>query len=385
MQWIILQSTKTAAEIEAQLLAYFAVVGLPADAWVKGGIWDNLTKWIARLLLVVYTIILYIAQCSFLPTASGDGLTDLAAGTFGTARRVKSFAVGPFTLTNGGLDPIDEDTDTLTFENLDDTTITYKNSEAVYILPGNSQTFGIICDVAGTIGNANTSRVSMTTTIVGATGTNGSPIAGQDDQLDADLRDLASKQASNLSDGQQNKYEWVFLNTNTDGTIATPNDGKTRLNVNRVSVTNDSADGVVTVVAASPAGAMDAGEYATGVAAIMQVLQGNPGTLDDYNATPVELDIDISVALRKGSSTSGVAAAITTYVTNWFISTENGIASDNGVLRLKELEGVVYRAQSNIKSVTIENINGAPAANVSLAFDEVATLGTLAVVVSVET
>jgi hypothetical protein len=385
MQWIILQSQKTAAEIESQLLAYFASVGLPTDAWVKGGIWDNLTKWFAQLLVLVYTLILYIAQGAFLATASGNLLTDLAAGTFGTARRTETFATGPFTLTNGGLDPIDEPIDSLTFENTADTTITYRNSEAVYILPGNSQTFSIVCDVAGTIGNALTSDVAMTTTIVGATGTNPSPIAGQDEQEDADLARLCSLQASDASTGHADKYQWVIENLNTDGSISTPNDGKTRVNVNRVSVNEESVDGTVTIVLASPAGAVDAGEYATCVTAIEQIAQGNAAILDNYNATPVALDIAASVILRKGASTAGVALAIREYVTAWFVSTENGIASDNGTLSLKELEGVIYRSRSNIKSVTMQTINGNPAANVALAFNEVATLTLFVAVVSVET
>jgi hypothetical protein len=273
----------------------------------------------------------------------------------------------------------------LTFENTADTTITYRNSEAVYILPGNSQTFSIVCDVAGTIGNALTSDVAMTTTIVGATGTNPSPIAGQDEQEDADLARLCSLQASDASTGHADKYQWVIENLNTDGSISTPNDGKTRVNVNRVSVNEESVDGTVTIVLASPAGAVDAGEYATCVTAIEQIAQGNAAILDDYNATPVALDIAASVVLRKGASTAGVALAIRNYVTAWFVSTENGIASDNGTLSLKELEGVIYRSRSNIKSVTMQTINGNPAANVALAFNEVATLTLFVAVVSVET
>ena len=384
MQWIILQSQKTAAQIEAQLLAYFTSLGLPTDAWVPGGWQDNFTKWIALLLQAVYTLILYIAQGAFLATASGNLLTDLAAGTFGTARRIETCATGPFTLTNGGLDPIIEPIGALNFEKLADTSITYKNSEAVSILPGNSQTFSIICDVAGTIGNALTSGVAMTTTITGSSGTNASPLAGQDEQADDDLRRLATLQASDLSTGHANKYQWVIENLNTDGTTSTPNDGKTRVNVNRVSVNEESANGSVTVVLASPAGAVDAGEYATCIKAVIIVAQGNAALLYDYNATPVELDIEVSVALRKGSLTAGVALAIRDYVTAWFVSTENGIASDTGFLRLEELKGVIYRSRSNIKSVTIETINGSPAANVALAFNEVATLGLFVATVSVE-
>ena len=384
MQWIILQSTVTAAQIEEQLLAAFAAVGMPTSAWVKGGIWDNLTKWFARLLALVYALILSVARNAFLATASERGLTDLAAGTFGTARRIEGFATGGWTLANDGVDPIDEGTDALTFENLDDPEVTYKNSEPVYVLPGNSTTFSIVCDVAGTRGNALAGRIALTTTLIGATGANANPIAGQDAQLDDDLRVLASKQASNLSEGVANKFEWIALNTNTDGTISAPNDGKTRLNINRVSVTNDSAIGTVTVVLASPAGAVDAGEYATAIGVLGQYVLANPGILDDYNATPVNVDIDVDVFLRKGSTAAGVAAEVEQYITNWFVSSDNGIGGDDGVLTVEELELMIGRTRSNIREVTITEINGFPAADVPLAPTEVAVLGLLNINVTVQ-
>jgi hypothetical protein len=386
MTWLVLIATVTSAELQASMLATMASVGLPTSSWTKDGFWQNLVNWFAFLLQAAYLVLGYTARNAFLPTATGPGLTDLCRGTYGTERRTETFATGTITLLNASGSTLDEVAESITCAQLADPTITYKTSAQTYALNGDSVTVGIICDIAGTVGNALAGvTLELTTVLTGVSLTANSAIAGQDEQSDEDLRVLAAKQASSLSGTVTDKIEWFALNTNTDGTIAAADDGKTRLNINRTLVTNDSVDGTVTAVFASPSGAVDAGEYATLLEVLGQFFLENPGILDDYNATPVPLTITVAVVLRKGAQTTGVADAITTYVTNWFTSTENGISSDNGTLSLKELEGAIYRVQSNIKSVTISTINAAPAANVALAFDEVATLASFTPTVTVET
>jgi hypothetical protein len=386
MTWLVLIATVTSAELQASMLATMASVGLPTSSWTKDGFWQNLVNWIAFLLQAAYLVLGYTARNAFLETATGPGLTDLANGTYGTPRRTETFATGTITLLNASGSTIDEVAESITCAQLANPTITYKTSAQTYALNGDSVTVGIICDIAGTVGNALAGvTLELTTVLTGVSLTANSAIAGQDAQSDADLRTLAIKQVSSLSGTVTDKIQWFAENTNTDGTIAAQDDGKTRLNINRTSVTNDSVDGTVTAVFASPSGAVDAGEYATLLEVLGQFFLENPGILDDYNATPVPLTIAVAVELRKGSQTDGVATEITTYVTDWFTSSDNGIASDNELFTLDELKGVIFRSRSNIKKVTITTINAAPAADVPLSFAEVATLASFTPTVTVET
>jgi hypothetical protein len=371
MTWLVLITTITSAELQASLLATMTTAGLPTTSWTRDGFWQNFVNWVALLLRLVFEILNSIALNSFLSTATEQGLTDLAAGTYGTARRVETFATGTVTLLNNSGLPLDEAIEAVSFALIADSSITYKNSEAIYALNGASVTFDVVCDVAGTGGNAAAGvTLELVTTLTGVSLTANGAIIGQDAQSDDDLRALASKQAASASTGVANKYEWYARNTNTDGTVTEVGDGKTRTNVNRVRVDYDNDEGFVLLYLASPSGAVDSGEYATTIGVVQQYALTNPGQLLDSNSTPVTVNVVANVKLRKGTSTSGVEAELDAQLEAFFPDTS--IGGDDGFLTIEELEGELFRANRRIVEVTVTS----PAADVALADDEVAVLGT---------
>ena len=385
MTWIVLITLITATELQAAMIANLTAAGLPTSTWVIGGFWQNLISWIALQLRILYALINAQALNAFLETASGPGLTDLAAGTFGTARRLETFASGTITLQNDSGLPLDELTEGVSFALVANPSITFKNSAPIYALNGASVVVSIVCDVAGTVGNAlagvaPSNTIELVTTLTGVSVVENSQIVGQDAQTDDDLKLLAAKQAANASTNHQNKYEWIALNTNTDGTIATPNDGKTRVNINRVGVSLEDDQGRVFVVLASPAGPVDAGEYATTVEVLQQYALTGPAILVDTNASAVPVNITVTVELQKGTPTAGVADTIAEYISAWFPSTENTIGADDGFLTIDELRLLFGRAHPKIRKVTF----AAPLADVAIGSTEVATLGTVSLTVTVQ-
>lgn len=389
MTWVVLISTITSAELQAAMLAAMTAAGLPTTSWTKDGFWQNLVNWIAFLLRIQYSLLRDVAMNSFLSTATGQGLIDLGEGTYGTPYRNETFANGSVRLLNASGLPLDEVVEAISFALVADPSITYKNSTVVYALNGDEVDVSIVCDVAGTIGNAAAgtapaNTIELVTTLTGVSVVSNTAIVGQDKQDPDAYRVLASKQAAAASTSEGNKYEWYALNTNTDGTVAEVGDGKTRCNINRVKVSFEDAEGRVYVTLASPSGAVDAGEYTTTIGVLTQYALTNPGILIGANATPVSVAIDATIELQKGSSTTGVADAIEAYVLAWFASIDNTIGSDDGALTLDELRLLIGRAASNIKKVTFTAINGGAPADVTIGDTAVATAGTMNFTITVQ-
>jgi len=383
MTWVVLIATVTLAELQTGLLSAMTLAGLPTGSWTKDGFWQNLVNWIAYLLRGILDIQRNIALNSFLETATAQGLTDLAEGTYGTPRRTETFANGTVTLQNDSGLPLDEVAEAISFALVADPTITYKNSGAVFALNGSQVVVDISCDIAGTRGNAvagvsPANTIELVTALTGVSLVENGTIVGQDAQSDESLRALASKQAAAASTGHANKYEWYALNTNTDGTIAEADDGKTRTNINRAKVSFENTTGRVFVALASPSGPVDPTEYATTIGVLEQYALTNPGILVDANASAVVVNIEVDVVLRRGTSTSGVSDEITAQLQAYF--PETSISGDDGFLTIEELELEIGRANRRIVEATVTT----PAADVPLGSTEVATLGTLTINISVQ-
>jgi uncharacterized phage protein gp47/JayE len=383
MTWIVLLATVTTAQLQTAMLDAMMAAGLPTSSWTRDGFWQNLTNWIAGLLRLAFAILQEVARGGFLSTATGEALADLAEGTYGTPKRRETFANGQVTLLNESGLPLDEVVEAISFALIADPEVTYKNSEVAYALNGAEATFDIVCDVAGTRGNAAAgvgvgATIELVTTLTGVSLVSNGAIVGQDAQSDESLRNIASKQAAAASTGHGNKYEWYALNTNVDGTVAEPGDGKTRTNINRASVSFENSEGTVFVALASPSGAVDGAEYTTTIGVLEQYALTNPGILLAQNATPVEVDIVANVVLRKGTSTEGVEDEISQGLADFF--PETSIGGDDGFLTLEELEGEIFRANRRIVAVTVTT----PATDVALGEADVATLGTVTINLSVQ-
>jgi hypothetical protein len=385
MPWIVLLATVTTAEIRAAMLTSMTIAGLPTSLWTIDGLWQNLVEWVALIVRGLTEVLRSIALNAFLDTATGQGLTDLARNTYGTERRLATYATGTATYLNttGGL--VEFDIDGVSFELKTNTEITYRNSQAISVANGATVTFGVVCEYLGTQGNAaagagTLGTIALVTAIPGFQFIQNSAIVGQDEQDDASLRYLARRQAAVASTSHRSKYEWIAFNTNTDGTLSAANDGKTRTNVARALVSFDDAQGRVYVTLAAPNGPMDAGEFTTTQNAIIQRALNNPGIPIITNVTAVPIVITGAIELENGSSTSGVATAVYQYVNDWFASPSNLIGGGNGFLAVDELKLLIGRANPAIRKVTLTS----PLADVAISSVQMATLSSITLSVTVQ-
>jgi uncharacterized phage protein gp47/JayE len=160
--------------------------------------------------------------------------------------------------------------------------------------------------------------------------------------------------------------------------VSEEGDGKTRVNINRVLVDSDNAQGIVNLALASPSGAVDGTEYTTTIAFLEQYVLTNPGTLNDSNCSAVTVAVTATVTLRKGTSTDGVEEEIEEALTDYFPGTS--IGGDDGFLTVEELKATIYRANRNIHAITMT----LPAADVALTDTEVAVAGAFSITVTVQ-
>ena len=393
MTWIVLLTVVTAAELQTQILNAMTAAQLPTSSWQKNGKWQNLIVWFANMLQLVYAILNDVARGSFLATAEDQSLIDKGESDYGTKFRGKTFATGTITLLNGSGNQIDEPANGLSFAQVADSSITYRNSTAIVgWLNGTELEVALVCEVEGTVGNTIADstapfQVEMVTTIVGVSIVEHTAIVGQDAQDPDEYRALCRKQAqSRTTGGAQGAWEWYPPNLYTDGTEVdpeTPDATKTQVNVSRVFVSENSSTGVTTLVIASPSGPVDAGEFAT-IETFMQQNVKNSGTLSMYNCVAVPVAVVAAIELEKGTPTTGVKAALEAYVTAWFGTTENKIGGGNGLFTQDELKLLIGRGNSKIRKVTLTTINGVSPADITIAFDRSAQAGAMNFTVTVQ-
>lgn len=377
---------KTADELQSDMLDAMTLANLPTDSWQVDGLEQNFVNWVSILYQGLYQVANITARDAFLETASGQGLIDLGQGTFGTTYRIETFATGQVVVQNDSGAPLTIDAEGLTIGKVGDAVYTYRNSSAVNILNGNSDTIGFRCLVAGTGGNVFASggpsfNVEFVTTILGVSILSHTAFVGQDAQDPAEYAELCRLQSGSLSPGgAQAAWYWFPLNLNTDGTISRLNDGKTRVNINRVRVDPENDSGVVNLVLASPTGPVDSGEYTTVVTFLEQYVLPNPGNLNASNCTAVPVNITASVELDRGTPTTGVQAALEAYVSNWFGTTDNQIGAGDGAFTIDELKLLIGRGNSKIRKVTVS----APLVDVVIADNESPQAGTISISVTVQ-
>jgi uncharacterized phage protein gp47/JayE len=389
MPWIILLTVVTSTELQTQLLNAMTTAGLPTTSWQKKGIWQNLIVWFAAMLQLVYAVLNDIARGAFLDTATDQSLIDLGENTYKTKYRSATFATGTITLLNESGSQIDEVAEALSFAQVADTSITYKNPAAITgWLNGTELEIDLVCDVAGTDGNtiadvSDPFQLSMSTTIVGVSIVEHSAMVGQDNQDQEEYRKLCRKRAASLSPrGGDGAYEWTAKNLYTDGTKIDPENPdptKTALNINRVRVFGDNTDGTVDVSMASPSGAVDGAEFTTAVTALNQYVTPSGTVLVASNCTTVTVSVTATITLQKGSATAGVKEAAELALTNYFPT--SSIGADDAFVTIKELWGVLFRVAANVHDVTTT----LPAADVAISSTQVAKAGVMTVTVVVQT
>jgi uncharacterized phage protein gp47/JayE len=248
-------TTPTRDEIFDQLITWLVNMGLPADQWRRGGVARSILRVVASSYIVLATMITLIAKAGFLDTATGDFLTLLAYYVYGVTRQQATFASGEILATNAGGGTFILGIGDLVVQNTI-TKKTYKNTIALTLSPGDTDIpIEVEATELGTASNATAGQVTtLVTSLDGVTVTNATPILGIDAWTDEILRAacLAKRGALSLL-GPRGAYEFAIRTALNDGSP---------VNVNRWSISPSSSKGIVTIVLASPTGAVTVGDEA---------------------------------------------------------------------------------------------------------------------------
>jgi hypothetical protein len=193
-------------------------------------------------------------------------LSEQGENVHGVIRGEATFAQGQVDFINAGPTSRNISPSGLVFSytNPDGETFSYTNiyESSVYTNPDGTVTVGVgtqvtltvSCNILGAKGSVPSNELEMTTTLLGCSATNPSPIIGTD-RLDADnYRAICRTASGRLSlNGPGSAYEFL-ARYNLDGTALLRADGVTPVNITRTWVSQESSTGIVTAYFASDAG-----------------------------------------------------------------------------------------------------------------------------------
>lgn len=202
------------------------------------------------------------------PAAPGF-LSNFGKNTCGTTRAEETFASGFATLTNSGAGAQvrrfgpqalvftwtanTPPSPAPTYRNTSDTTIYTNPDGTVTLAVGATLTIPVVAEERGTRSNTPSSSLSLTTTLVGCTASNGAAILAVNREDAEVYRGRCRQAAARLSfAGPADAIAYLAAKT-LDGEPLTNELGNVT-NINRAQVTNDSATGIVNAYYASPSG-----------------------------------------------------------------------------------------------------------------------------------
>ena len=370
---LVVQETK--AVLFAKALEVATTVGLPVTTWQEGEPTRTLMDWASDTLATLEGVAARYVASGFLDLAAR--LTDtqwlilLAEQQYGYTARAASYATCTVRLTNGGGGVYTIDAQSLTFAKATEPEVTYRNTSGGSLLigPGSTLDVDVECETAGSTGSASIGELELVT-VLGAgtvTATNTTAAVGIDDEtVTSIVAGCRAKLASLSGMGPAGIYAYVALASDLTGTT----------NVTRVRVYPDSTTGEVDIYIAGAA-TLSAADRRAVEEAILEW------------ATPLCITPSVTAA---GATAVNITATVYAYDSINATETEIQEAVEDAIdTMLANLpiggdgeDGKLYRAKliSTIKGTYPEIFDvllTAPAVDVNLNSDRVATKGTVTI------
>lgn len=387
-----LVANETLASVRSRVLAYAKAAGLSVTNWLEGSVGQQMAQAVAE---AVHTSTLeataMIRGYASLDTSTDPGdvdpydeanvdlpagpgyLSNLGANVFGTTRGEETFATGFVTFTNAGAVARVLTPEQLTFtwtapappdpNAPPDPKPTYRNApdDSIYVggsvtVPaGGSIVLPVVAEQAGPLSNAPTSGLTLTTTLVGCSATNNSPITGQAresaDAFRARCR-LAPNRVSLAGPGGFYEY---FARTLANGDPLR-NASDSEVNINRVWVSADSTTGEVDVFYASPSGAASAEDVTAANANIEQAGVPDNATFTGAAATGVPITVTGTFSLAGGADEATAIGAVIDALEAAFATFDIGgrdQVDGAGVIYTEDLQAIAACAFPGIYNLTL--------------------------------
>jgi|WetSurMetagenome_2_1015567.scaffolds.fasta_scaffold00291_12 hypothetical protein len=318
-------------------------------------------------------------------------LSYIGENSFGTIRRDRTFGTGAVQFANvgtqartirpGGLvftwTQNTPPSPAPTYVNIEDDSVYTNPDGSVTLLPGTITTLPVRCQVIGSLGSAPALSLSLTTSMVGCSATNDSPIVGQDRE-DADLYRARCKLAmARVSlNGAEDAYLY-YANTFPDGEPLTNVNGQ-KVGINRVQATQASSTGRVVVYFANssgPASAIDI-EAANGNISNNAIITPDAITYSGVQAVslPIRIGGTARVKRRAGLSVDdvkvGIVQAIARYGKTVPIGGVERDTQGNGRIYTRDIEDAAKLGYSGLYAMAVTTPNASyvsvPVGNVAV-------------------
>lgn len=391
-----LLADESTAGITARVISTMQAAGVDTTAFIEGEPSEQMLQAFVLLFYWMAAAVKDANRAQFIDTASDPGdldtqtpgfgwLSARGAHDFNTPRTENTYATGFVTLSNGGGATHTIRPEELTLQN-GATSKTYRNSydaslylgagRILTLAPGGTATIPVRAEELGTDSNAAIGEIdTLQSSLSGVTVTNASPVRGTDRETrDKYIARCKLASAATSPNGPSKAYEYIALNTNTDGTLGTPDDGKTKVNVTRLNVSKDNDSGVVFVRLASPSGPAVAEDVTAVTSAIN--LWALPDTVTVIVAAATALNVDVAGVLTANASPgltgAVIIAAANAAETEFFADAPVG-GFDNA-LYLNKLSGVAVQSHPATYNCQLSS----PASDAFVADSEVLVLTSLA-------
>jgi hypothetical protein len=279
-------SVDTAERLFATGLEVAQALGLPVTSWRTGDPTRSLYKYLARILAARDVIASDYIKAGFLSTAEDEWLIARADEVYGVTAPEATFADPTVTLTNTGGGRFELEAGDLTVKN-SATDATYHNTSGTVLEAGDTFTFDLVADVAGSAGSAGTDEIDaiVSPTMQGVEVVSSTAGLATDLATNEEIRILCTDSLGALSpSGPADAYEFVALSADLTGNTS----------VNR-AVAHGSTTGLVTVVIASQSGAADAAAILAVNNAELRYVVGLCGSVETVSAATTTVDRDVTV------------------------------------------------------------------------------------------
>lgn len=356
-----LQTETTADAYLTTLLASLAAQGFPVTAWQPGNAGRSLARADAEALADLRSVIAEIARGGYLDTATGDWLDLVAGGLFDLPRVAATFAVGNVTLTcSAAAGPYAIGPGALV---VTDGTRRWRSTNAttLTLATGGTLSVEVRAEAPGTASNISGTLLSSAPLAPALAGVTVSAIpswittAAVDAETDAALRARCRLRWSTLGRGANlSAYEYNTLSANVAG-------------ITRAQVLSGPGDGEVTVYVAQASGTATGGQVAA-VQSALDVVKPVTDTALVVAATPVVIAVTATVYVSAASDSTPNRTLATDAISAYI----NGLAMGAATVDTARIGASIYAA-AGIRDVDLV----APAADVSIAAGQVATVGTV--------
>ena len=369
----------TVAEAREAVYDALAARGVTTTSWKPGAVARSIIAGLSVVVAALSAMQAQIAKLGFLEFAAGDWLTMVALYEYGVERDEGSFAAGTLTFDNASGSVFSGVAgDLIVSSSVNGKQ--YRNTESYTI--GALATGVEIAFEAVEIGSDSSAAAgeidTMVTALSGVTVTNDTEFVGTDPEDDATLRLRCRQKVGSLSpNGPADAYAYFARSATTD-------DG-TSAGVNRVRVVPDGT-GTVDVYVASASGAVTGtvGDTTTALGAVDAAIQDNvvplcvTAVVQSVSGVSVSVTYEIWVRSTLGLTSTQVQSAISSAISDFVASHPIGgelVDNDPGALYVDALRAAI--AESLPVGAVVKLSITVPAADVPLAIDEVAELGTV--------